>query len=343
MELKHYLEILRRRWWIVAGSALLALVSAGYVTTQQPWVYEADATFVVRPRLVDAEDAVKAIDTLIRGGEINETMANIATSDAIVDLAKETIGRDVIRDSATSARASVVPGTNILRLTVSGRDPLVVKEYADEIAEELVTYIDGLEDVFTLGPLDSANLPKNPAGPKKFLTIALAGILGTMAGIFIATTVEYLSEPNSEEAEFNILDPQTHTFNEGYFRKRFDQELSRARNTGQPFVLAAIQLAPQNSIAKLETGDPRELADALSSIVRPEDVLAYIGNSMFMLMIPGTTESEAEIRIAEWRDEYSRSLSDILHVRESSDLTIGICEYGGVAHEPAALIGIGSG
>jgi GGDEF domain-containing protein/capsular polysaccharide biosynthesis protein len=342
MELKHYLEILSRRWWIVAGSALLALVSAGYLTAQQPWIYEADATFVVRPRLVDAEDAVKAIDTLIRGGEINETMAKIATSDAIVDRAKATLGRDIVSGSATSVTANVVAGTNILRLTVSGHDPLVVKEYTDEIAGELVTYIDGLEDVFTLAPLDGANLPNNPAGPKKLLTVVLAGILGTTAGILIAATVEYLSEPAPKDLEFNIVDPQTHALNEGYFRKRFDQELSRARNTGQPFVLAAIQLAPQNSIAKLETGDPRELADALSIVVRPEDVLAYIGNLMFMLLIPATTESEAEVRIAEWRDEYSRSSTAMSGAGESLDLSIGICEYGGGEHEPA-LIGIGSG
>jgi capsular polysaccharide biosynthesis protein len=342
MEAKHYLEILIRRWWIVVGAALLALTSAFYLTAQQPWVYEADATFVVRPRLIDANDAVKAIDTLIRGGEINETFAGIATSDAIVDLAKDTIGRDIIRSSATSANASVVPGTNILQITVSGRDRLVVKEYTDQIALELVTYIEGLEDVFTLVPLDGANPPNNPAGPKKNLTIVLAGILGTVAGVLIAATVEYLSEPSPKDVEFNIVDPQTHVSNEAYFRQRFDQELSRARNTGHPFVLAAIQFAPQNSLAKLEPGDPQPLAKALGTVLRPEDVLAYVGNFMFMLLIPATTESEAEVRIALWRDEYARSSEDTGNDEHSGDLTIGICEYAGSEHIPVP-IDIGTG
>lgn len=340
MELKHYFEILLRRWWIVLATILLALGAAWYLTAQQPWVYEADATFVVRPRLVDAGDAVKAIDTLIRGGEINETFAGIATSDAIVDQAKATLGKDVVKRSETSVRADVVAGTNILRLTVSGRDPLVVKEYTDEIAIELVAYIEGLEDVFTLSPLDGANLPNNPAGPRKSLSIVLAGILGTMAGMLLAATVEYLSDPDPGATAFNIIDPETLAYNEQYFRRRFDQEISRARNTDEPFVLAAIQQLHYDAISQLTLGDMRFLADIILELARPEDVLAYVGNSMFILLLPAMTEAEAEPKIAEWRDKHFLPFDGSESIA-SAEVSIGICEYGGREHDPIP-IGIGT-
>ncbi|MDH4118869.1 MAG: Wzz/FepE/Etk N-terminal domain-containing protein [Acidimicrobiia bacterium] len=328
MELKQFLKVIWRRWWLAAVAAAVTLGLTFIYTSRQPWVYEAEATFVVRPRLVDAADSLKATDTLIRGAEINSTFAGIARSEIVGDRAAEVVGSDRVKGQGMSVRTDVVAGTNILRITVSGGEPELVQEYAAAVAGETVRYIDDLNDVYALAALDPPEIPNSPAGPNKGMTNIIGGVLGVMLGAVLAFAVEYLSEPVPEIAAFDILDSESGAYNEAYFKNRFDQELSRGTHTGQVFTLAMIQASPSPAGAQ-EDVDPSEVAALLTSVVRPEDLLAHVGDGTFALIMAGTPESEAERKLADWAVQTWPASDGVPPPDSPFAISVGVCQYGG--------------
>ncbi len=328
MELKHYLQIVKKRWWLAAIAAGVTLLFTFVYTAQQPWIYQSEATFVVRPRLLEGADVVKATDTLIRGAEINSTFAGIARSEIIQDRAKAAIGSSRTRGNALSVQTDVVAGTNILRITVSGRDAQVVSDYAGAVAEETVAYIDDLNDVYALAPLDEPQMAGAPAGPNKGMTNVLGGIVGIMLGVVLTFGVEYFSEPTPEVVSLEVLDPETGIYNEVYFRRRFDQEMSRARHTGQRFTLAMIQTTRGALAPGAKPVDPGEIVAALEPLVRPEDVLAHVGDGTYALIMAGMAEDEAEKVLADWAVATWPDTDGVPPVDARFDVSVGVCEYG---------------
>jgi GGDEF domain-containing protein/capsular polysaccharide biosynthesis protein len=328
MELKQYARILSKWLWVAAAATLATLLVTVVFTARQPFVYEAEATFVVRPRIVDGGDALKATDTLIRGAEINSTFAGIAGSEIIRDRAAAVVGEDLVKGQGLSVKPDVVAGTNILRITVAGQDPEVVEAYAGAVADETVNYIDVLNDVYALSPLDPPEVPDSPAGPNKALTNILGGIMGLMLGAVLAFVVDYLSEAAPEVVTFEILDPETGVYNEAYFKRRFDQELSRNRHTSQVFTLAMIQTGSA-VIAGTEPTERAEIARLLEPLVRPEDLLAHVGDGTFAVILAGMPEHEAEEVLADWSVQIWPATDGVPPPDSPFSVSMGICQYGG--------------
>ena len=82
MELRAYLRILRRKWWIVVSVFVVTLVATAALSFSQPSVYEASTTLLARPgaEFTDAKSQVSALDTLANRAEIVATYAEVANS-----------------------------------------------------------------------------------------------------------------------------------------------------------------------------------------------------------------------------------------------------------------------
>ncbi|MGH9287348.1 MAG: YveK family protein [Acidimicrobiales bacterium] len=191
MELRRYLEVSRRWWWLVSLAFLAtATVTVSSVTSQTP-KYEASATFLVRPRSDDVSEDARAFDALIRGVTINTTYASIARSDLILDRAEERLDPEARADDM-SVSAKVLTDTNIVSLSVKGPDPDHVLALAEAISAETVEYVNGLTDVYVLQPLDEPTRPESAIATNRMLTIAIGIVLGLALGIGLALLVEYL-------------------------------------------------------------------------------------------------------------------------------------------------------
>ena len=86
MELKAYLQILMKMWWVIVLIFFITLLATFIFTRNQPELYESSATFVVRPlasSTVERNELATMIDTLSRRVEINTTYAEIAKSNLI--------------------------------------------------------------------------------------------------------------------------------------------------------------------------------------------------------------------------------------------------------------------
>ncbi|HEY5651949.1 MAG TPA: hypothetical protein VIW46_10905, partial [Acidimicrobiia bacterium] len=110
MELRRYLDLIRTHWGVVVLAFSVTVGLTTILVVQQPWVYQSEGTFVVRPRTVEADEIVRAFDTLNRGVEINATYAAIAKSDLVKQRARDAVGSST---QGLNIGADIVTGTNM--------------------------------------------------------------------------------------------------------------------------------------------------------------------------------------------------------------------------------------
>lgn len=294
MELKLYLRILLKRWWIILGTFVCTLVPTLLFVNSQPWIYESDTTFVIRPHssfAVNDEDVVKALDTISRRVEINTTFAEVSSSSQVKMNAINKLGLTAQERKGLSVNGKVIAGTNILKISVQGTDPHIVQAFANAVSEETLNYVRNLYDVFELEPLDGAELPTKPVSPNKALNLALGGSLGLFLGVGLIFLIEYLKEPLHIASQVNIIDFETGAYNRPYFLLRLRQELSRAKHNDSSFSLALIKIYQRGLMKGL--AQPIPAANALRLIItslgpnmREEDLLAYLGDGTFAFLLP---------------------------------------------------------
>jgi capsular polysaccharide biosynthesis protein len=333
MEIRRYLLMIRRYWGVVLGTLVVVGGISAVSAIRQPWVYESSGTFLVSPRATDAQETVRAIDTLIRGVEINSTYANIARSNKIRDLAKAKLDPSVeVGDMTISA--DVLTGTYILEISARGPNPEDVAAYATAVGDEAVSYIFNLEDAFELKPLDQPRVPRSPIGPNKPLTIALGAAFGLLLGLLLAVGFDYLARlrrGTSAPLHFDIIDPDTGAYNVAYFMSRFDQEESRAGHGLHGFSVGTFKIASSlHPDARIENSVLLEVVEAARPIIRKEDVLARVSDSAFALLMPDLVGAEAEAVVTAWRRSTEAAL--LAHGHSVGDLTVtsGVAEYEGI-------------
>jgi diguanylate cyclase (GGDEF)-like protein len=185
----------------------------------------------------------------------------------------------------------VVAGTNVLRITVAGRNPVTVRDLTEAVSIETVNYVRNLYEVFELEPLDLAEQATRPVSPNKTLNIAVGGFLGLLLGLSLIFLLEYLNEPIEEDLSFNIIDPETGVYNKAYLMLRLRQEMSRTWRNHYSLSVALLEvnnrnLASGNSQQIPPAKASLQITAALGSNMRDEDILAYLGSSMFALLLP---------------------------------------------------------
>jgi capsular polysaccharide biosynthesis protein len=200
MELRRYLQVCTRYWWLVAIAFLVAGgVTVSRVRSREP-VYESSATVVVRPRFVDSNQGARAVEALIRGVTINTTYAEIADSRLVRERAEDRLSPEV-RRTPMSVETEVVTDTNIVAIRVKGPDATGARDLAAAISTETVSYVEMLVDLYRLEPLDPPRIAEGPSDARTPLTIAVGLTLGLMAGVSLALLAEYLREPPPRPAE----------------------------------------------------------------------------------------------------------------------------------------------
>lgn len=194
MELKAYLRVLRRKWWIVVPVFLVTLAASAVLSFSQPYVYEASTTLLARPgaEFTDVKSQVSALDTLSNRAEIVATYAEVANSRLIKGQAMSDLNLSPEQAVGLSVNAQWLAGTNLIEIVVQGREPGAVKDFANKVSEKTVAYVKSLSEVFELETLDEAIESRSPVLPKRSLDLILGAMLGLVLGAGLAILVEYL-------------------------------------------------------------------------------------------------------------------------------------------------------
>lgn len=299
MELRIYLQILLRKWWIVIPIFLVTLTSGIVFTYTKTPMYSATTTYVVVPSssFGDVQSFSSGLDMLGRRDEIATTFAEIASSRRIKNRVTESLSLEPGIDYTVSSK--LLAGTNIIEITVKGPDPTIVRDMANAVGAAIEEYVQGLYEVFALVPLDEATIPKTPVSPKKPLNLALASVLGLVLSGGLAFLSEYLEAPLSSAVGVNIIDDETGVYNKDYFLQRLSEEMVRARRNRYPLSLALMRvsnlslLKGANSV-KVRREMLRQVAMLTSQYLREEDIVAHLDRDVFALLLPDTTGENAK-------------------------------------------------
>jgi diguanylate cyclase (GGDEF)-like protein len=300
MEIKVYLRLLQRRWWIVLAFLIIALVATAYFTLNTKPVYRAEATYIVR--ISDSEEernVISAINTLTSRSEIAATYAGVANSSLIKNKAADELG--ISRQNKLSVTSQVQSGTNIVEIGVEGNDPALVKDYTNAIGRETVSYVESLYETYRLELLDEAVLPSSPVKPSLVQNLSLGAILGILLGMGLIIFIEYLKKPVDEDAILNILDERIGIYDMRYFRERLHQEMSRSRRHKHGLSVALVNIDHRHL---LENVSPEARLNAMRSVVmavgrrlRDEDVMAAASDTELALLMPELNAENAKVAV----------------------------------------------
>ncbi len=331
MELRRYLRVLRRRWRLAVIAFLVSADTTLVLVLQQPAVYNATSTALIRPRLPGTDsDAIDASDLLVRGVKVAETYATVARSEMIRDRADANLDPR-IDPSGVTVDSEVVTDTNILSISARGTDPEAVRAVSEAVLDATIAYARSLNDAYLLSQLDEPTLPKIPVGPNKGLTIAIGAVFGMLLALVLALFAEYLR--GGPEGDGPLTDPKTGLHNEEYLRKRLSEEVSRADRTGRAFVLAAFRVTMRHTV----DGEPwrapgdrdlRRIGELLQLTVPEEVVLAHLGNGEFGAILLDIDGPVADRMLAHWEGGLVAALYAIGEVAGAiPHLTKGHCLY----------------
>lgn len=182
-----FVQILRRGWWIILLTALVAGVVAWVVTSRLPREYRSDSRYVVGPNtnLVQDTNLLRSLDTLDRG-TIIATYSEIFGSHRIISAALNDLQLSAQSGKNFTVTSYGLPQTNILVVSVSGPNPNTVVKLNKSVADQGLAYIQSLNQVYSLTLLDDAQSPVAPISPAPLRNTGLAVVLGLGLGAVLA-------------------------------------------------------------------------------------------------------------------------------------------------------------
>jgi diguanylate cyclase (GGDEF)-like protein len=289
MEIKVYLRLLQKRWWIVLSFLIIALVATAYFTLNTKPMYRAEATYIVRVSASEEErNVISAINTLTSRSEIAATYAGVANSSMIKNKAADELG--ISRGNNLSVTSQVQSGTNIVEIGVEGNDPVLVRDYTNAIGGQTVLYVESLYETYRLELLDEATLPRSPVKPSMVQNLTLGAILGLLLGMGLIVFIEYLKVPSDTDAIFNILDERIGIYDMRYFRERLHQEMSRSRRHKRVLSVALVNIDHrhllENVSPDVRLAAMRSVVTAVGRSLRDEDVMAASSETELAILMP---------------------------------------------------------
>ncbi len=301
MELKKYMRVIWKWWWLVLSALLISVTSALVFTYSQTPIYRSSATFIVSPSgsIGGLSDIFRGIDQLSKRDGIMLTYTEIATSRTILDTVYKKMGLTPEQLKFLSVDSELIPSTNIIKITVESNDPALTKDCANLVGEETIEYVHKLYEIYDMKLLDPAYLPTSPSKPKKAQNLMLAVILGSVLGGGLAFLADYLRSPTTSIGSVNIIDNDTGVYNRHYFLQRLREELRRSARRRYPLSLGLMAIERLDVIEgirlpQLRNEVLRQVAFYIKQYLREEDIMARFEGEKFAFILPDTDGRSAQ-------------------------------------------------
>ncbi|MEH0846130.1 polysaccharide biosynthesis tyrosine autokinase [Micromonospora sp. CPCC 205711] len=191
MDVRTCLRLVRRHWWIVLVTLMLAVGSAALITVRTPPRYVASVTYFVTTPSQGVTDAYEG--SLFLQQRV-KSYADLLHSDRLAQsvVADNTIGLtadDVQRRVATSTET----GTVLLRATVTDTDQtraLKVTEALSakfvELVQKVETTGDGKPSPIKIEVVGGPRVSADPVAPRPIRNLILGGVIGLLLGAALA-------------------------------------------------------------------------------------------------------------------------------------------------------------
>ncbi|MFI7146416.1 polysaccharide biosynthesis tyrosine autokinase [Nonomuraea sp. NPDC050022] len=186
MDLLYYMRLLRRNWLLLLISLGIGISTAVVVTANTPPQYVATISM-----LVSGQDREGSLSTAYQAGMLSaqrvQSYATLLSSRRVVS--QITTPEDIRRMQANIS-AEVVPGTVLLRATVTDTDPARAAQLANTLGARFTQLIEQLERVnSTTRPtvkvtvVDQAEIPQTPVSPRPVVNLVVAVLIALVIAI----------------------------------------------------------------------------------------------------------------------------------------------------------------
>ncbi len=297
MELKIYLRMLQKGWWLIVLGALTGLIIsllASYFATPQ---YVSTARFIITPSLSlkTSKDVVDSLNTLDRASVV-ATYAEVMNSERVFadSIASMQSSPAVMKDYAVNA--VVLPSSSVLELTVSGPNPNAAAELANTIGKQTIQFAESINFIFDMNFLDAAVPAVAPFSPQPVRDAGLSLGLGAIFGALLAIVGEQLRVPLETYRQYFRMDSESGVFNVSHFRHLLAQEIND--HPDDSMTIGLIEIEGLKDL--LETLPPvglkkllHKITQTLQNELRGNDVIGRWNDTGFSVILPDTPGSAA--------------------------------------------------
>jgi len=214
MELKRLARILRKRWILIVAFTLLGVVGGAAAALLTPVQYESSTRVFVAAQIQNGStpgDLVQGNNFVVQKLPY---YLDVATSPRVLDPVitslglSETSARLAERVTATTEPGSAVIEIAALASTADAAQQLaqaVSESFTDVVINQLETPADGGASPVTVGVLDPAVAPDNPALPQLYLNLAVGLLIGLLVGLVAAFLIGLLDRRISNRDDIERL------------------------------------------------------------------------------------------------------------------------------------------
>lgn len=314
MEVRFYLRMLRRGWWLILISALVAvnfsLAISYYLITP---LYESYARFIISPNLqyVEGRDLVNSIEALDKRSIIT-TYAEVINSPQIINETYALLNAKPEEFIQYTTTVSVLPDTNIIRFSVQGPDPQITTMLANSIGQYGINFIKNLYVAYDIDFLDMAVVPPEPFYPRPLQDAGLALLLGIVVGSGLAIFRDVLASTLDRLGERRKIDNESLALSRSYFERRMRQEM--ANHPESVLTLGFLYLngveeyfdsLPQAYVNRIM----RIVTDVLKNQLRGNDIVGRWSKLRFSILLPATDAHSASQRMARIQEALDEQIS----------------------------------
>lgn len=314
MEIRYYLRMIQRGWWLIVISIVVAvnvsLINSFFFSTN---MYEAEARFIASPNLAiinSGRDLVNSLETLDKRS-IVATYGEIIQSRQIFIYAVEQLGGNLEDFKNYSVSVTVLPDANILRLAVTGPNQENVAVLANAIGKYSIDTIQNLYQVYDINFLDIAEIPDAPFKPQPLSNAGLALLMGAVIGIGLAILKDQLGTSMTQISQRRSIDGESLAFTREVFDDQFREEIS-----GNPESVLSLGFIYLNGIQGVLDSLPQAYVNQIMRRVtytvryhlRGNDVLGRWSKLQFSVLLPSTMGEPAVNTLERIREKLSQPI-----------------------------------
>ncbi len=302
MEIRFYLKIIQKGWWLILISALVAvnssLVYSFYFATPE---YEAVARFIVSPNLqnTDNRDVVNSLEALDKRSII-ATYAEVLNSYQITEGALQLLRKNPDDFTGYTTSATLLPDANIIRYSVKGPNPEIASMLANSIGQYAIDYVGKLYMVYKFDFLDKAAPPSEPSKPRPLQDAILALLIGLVIGVGLAIFRDQVSSTLNRFTQRNTVDYESLAFTRVYFERRVREEIAK-----QPDAVITLGVIHLNGLQEIYESLPqvyinqifRRVTETLKYQLRGNDIVGRWSKLQIGVLLLATDGASAMSRL----------------------------------------------
>lgn len=267
MELRGYFQVLLRRWTVLVVTTLVA-VGVAYLATDRTNRYESSALLLVSPARFDlqTEGANVSLDRITVIDRLLLTYSHMIQSDTVASGAAARLNIDRSTSAIIAAtKASPVPQTQLLQVTVTDSDPTIARDLTNAVAQTFIDAANAAPTSNSTGVIpggvpvtifEGAHLPLVPLPSRLVSNVILGALFGFLlaAGATIAADAFDLTVRSVRDTERRLGLPVVGTIPSARSPRRFGNLMTGEEGGGRPDIA--------RSSARLEPTEDAEDAEA---------------------------------------------------------------------------------